>query len=466
MATLLEYGEADFALSQFAGALGDTTNAAMLLKRSQSWQNVFDTSSNMFNAKLLDGTFIAGEGLTSSQGMVEGSASEYRWIMSYDRLAQLTAMGGPTVVNPLLEAFFAKLDDFSGQGALMTNEFEMGAQYWFNYTGEPWKTQDAVNRMRTQMYTDTPAYINNNDDLGALSSQLVWSMMGMYPAHPGSAILTLNGPEFPGVKVHLPSGKSILVLAPGASESNPYIQSLKVNGQSSNKTELDPSIVDNGGTLEFTMGATANTSWGTNAVDAPTSFGATSTSVVPLFPPGPMVLAPGATATVNVGAQSARADVSQTVSWQASGSGLTVSPTSGQLTLAAGAQATSPMTITAPANEGHYMIPFVLTSSTGLTPPSAALAVVVAAAGSFWPYFNNAGICDDGTGAANFDSVGYSYSTQALAAGGATPGGTINVGGLAYTWPNTTSGTARQRRGQRADRHLRERRQDHARPAR
>ena len=49
VATLLEYGEADFALSQFASALGDTANASMLLQRSQSWQNVFDPSVNMFN---------------------------------------------------------------------------------------------------------------------------------------------------------------------------------------------------------------------------------------------------------------------------------------------------------------------------------------------------------------------------------------------------------------------------------
>ncbi len=437
VATLLEYGEADFALAQFAAALGDTVNSGLMLTRSQNWQNVFDSSVNMFNAKLSDGTFVAGEGLTSGQGMVEGSASEYRWIMSYDRLAQMTAMGGPAVVNPLLDAFFTKLDDFSGQGALMTNEFEMGAQYWFNYTGEPWKTQDAVNRMRTQMYTDTPAFINNNDDLGALSSQLVWSMMGLYPAHPGSGILTLNGPEFPGVKIHLPSGASILLLANGASESNPYIQSLNLNGQPSSKTELDPSILENGGTLEFTMGATPNMNWGT---DAPTSFGSASTSVVPVFPVGPVVMAPGSTMTANVGAQSARMDVSQTVSWSTSATGITVSPTSGQLTVAAGAQATSPLTITAPGTEGRYMIPFSLTSSTGLTPPGAALAVIVAAAGSFWPYFNNAGISDDGSGVANFDGEGYTYSTQALAAGGATPGATITVGGIAYTWPNETSG--------------------------
>ena len=112
VATLLEYTEADFALSQFAAALGDTANAAMLLKRSQNWQNVFDPATKMFVPKRLDGTFVGGMGLTSDQGMVEGSASQYRWIVSFDRRAQIAAMGGRAVVNSALDAFFANLDDF------------------------------------------------------------------------------------------------------------------------------------------------------------------------------------------------------------------------------------------------------------------------------------------------------------------------------------------------------------------
>jgi len=54
-----------------------------------------------------------------------------------------------------------------------------------------------VNRLRTQVFHDAPMFTDNNDDLGALSSELVWSMLGFYPEIPGSAQLVLNGPEFP-----------------------------------------------------------------------------------------------------------------------------------------------------------------------------------------------------------------------------------------------------------------------------
>jgi predicted alpha-1,2-mannosidase len=46
------------------------------------------------------------------------------------------------------------------------------------------------------------------------------------------------------------------------------------------------------------------------------------------------------------------------------------------------------------------------------------------------------GISDDAhPGAGDLDLVGFSYSAQALAAAGLTPGGTLSVDGLTYTWP-------------------------------
>jgi len=80
------------------------------------------------------------------------------------------------------------------------------------------------------------------------------------------------------------------------------------------------------------------------------------------------------------------------------------------------------------------MLPLQLESSLGVAAPGPSIALIVASPGTIWPYFNNAGISDDTTGLANFDGGGYSYSAQALAAAGATPGGTITVGSVKYTW--------------------------------
>ncbi|HEX6448140.1 MAG TPA: glycoside hydrolase family 3 C-terminal domain-containing protein [Trebonia sp.] len=55
--------------------------------------------------------------------------------------------------------------------------------------------------------------------------------------------------------------------------------------------------------------------------------------------------------------------------------------------------------------------------------------------------YNTAGVSDDSDPAAgNFDGSGYSYSAQALASVGITPGGTVSSGGYNFTWPNVAAG--------------------------
>jgi endo-alpha-N-acetylgalactosaminidase len=55
--------------------------------------------------------------------------------------------------------------------------------------------------------------------------------------------------------------------------------------------------------------------------------------------------------------------------------------------------------------------------------------------------FNNVGVTDDSaTSGGQFDSSGDSYSAQALAAAGITPGSTISHDGVSFTWPNVASG--------------------------
>jgi predicted alpha-1,2-mannosidase len=55
-------------------------------------------------------------------------------------------------------------------------------------------------------------------------------------------------------------------------------------------------------------------------------------------------------------------------------------------------------------------------------------------------YYDNNGISPDSDQAcANMDGDGYSFSANALAAAGLTPGATVTSGGLTYTWPNVAA---------------------------
>ena len=56
--------------------------------------------------------------------------------------------------------------------------------------------------------------------------------------------------------------------------------------------------------------------------------------------------------------------------------------------------------------------------------------------------FNNIAITDESnTTPGNFDGGGDSYSAQALATAGASPGGTVTHKGASFTWPSAASGT-------------------------
>jgi predicted alpha-1,2-mannosidase len=434
--TLLEYDSEDLALSHFAAALGDSKDQAMLEARANNWQNVFDLSNDLLVGRNSDGSFVPGINPTSTTRYVEGTAYEYLWNVPNNYPALFALLGGKNQVVPALEEFLSQ-PDASGTHALLTNEFGFGEQYALDYAGDPAGTQAAVNNIRNNMYRPGPSGLDDNDDLGANSSAFVWEMLGMYPENSGIANLVFNSPGFPSATISLPNGNTIAINAPGASPSQYYVSSLKINGSPYNKLYVPWSTLSAGATMNWTLTASPTT-WANAAAAAPPAFTAGQQSVLASVDPSNVVLQPGASATATLLAAN---DTSSTlkVSWTASAaSGLTVSPAQGTLNLAPGKRNSGQVTVAASgtAADGRSTVTFNLTTSNG-EQKAVTLAVAVAKRGELWPYYTNAGITDDtDTSAATYDGGGWSYSAQALAAQGVTPGGTVTVDGIEYTWPD------------------------------
>jgi putative alpha-1,2-mannosidase len=146
----------------------------------------------------------------------------------------------------------------------------------YNYVGQPWKTQETVDRVRRELFGPTPVGEPGNDDLGAMSSWYVWAALGLYPITPGTAILTVNTPLFDRAEIALSTGKSIRISAPGASNGLKYINGFSVDGKASVQTFLPDSIIRAGGDVAFSLSAVPNMVWGTAESSAPPSFGAGS----------------------------------------------------------------------------------------------------------------------------------------------------------------------------------------------
>jgi beta-galactosidase len=100
--------------------------------------------------------------------------------------------------------------------------------------------------------------------------------------------------------------------------------------------------------------------------------------------------------------------------------------------------------ITAPASlssagAGSITAAATFTLDSGQVSQSTTVPVSIAATLS--ESFNNAGISDDSdVTAADFDGVGNSYSAEALAAAGLTPGTAFTHDGITFTWPDVPPG--------------------------
>jgi predicted alpha-1,2-mannosidase len=440
VATMLEYDTEDVALSQFATALGDTKDAAMLQQRANNWENLFDPYNDLLNPRDENGQLVPGIVPTFPDSdelyYVEGDAYEYLWDTPNDYPALFSLLGGDSKVNPLLTQYMSQPNGY-GMFGQITNEFDLGEQNAQDYSGDPAGAQLANNTIRNTVYLPGPSGLANNDDLGAESSQFIFEMLGFYPENSGSDNLLLNGPGFPHAVINLPNGRAIVVNAHGASPTDFYVKSLTINGRPDSRLYVPYSQLSRGAVLNYGM-STTPTSWGSAPADAPPSYTAGLRPVVGYTSSQQVTVAPGTSTTVKIEAQDATGTaqgVQASVSVPA-GSGLTVTPGSGSFNVPANGSGSLSVTVSASASSAQtfYTVPVKLTDGS-TTLPTVNLTVLVATPGSLLTAFNNSGISDDSNVTGNFDGDGFSYSEQALAAAGLVAGKPVTAGGVQFTWP-------------------------------
>ncbi|WP_080044901.1 GH92 family glycosyl hydrolase [[Actinomadura] parvosata] len=430
--TTLEYAVADFGIAQLAGRLGDTATRDAFMKRAQSWQSVYNPANSWIQPRFGDGSFVPGFDPASASMYVEGNGAQYHWMVPHNPRGLFDAMGGDAKAMARLDTFFTELNAGPAKPyAYLGNEPSLLTPWLYAWAGRPYKTQDLVARARKELFKPTPDGLTGNDDLGTMGAWYVWASMGMYPAIPGRAELVLNSPAFEQIVVTRSNGRTITINAPGASDTNRYVQGLKVNGTASDKAWLPEGFT---GRLDYTLGPEPDTAFG--ATDPPPSFQAGMQPYLVSLAPGAAPVEPGGTVTTTLTVQAVGAG--GTLTWTADPpAGVTVTPASGTVNVPANGQATAELTVTAAADlaTGFTTVPVEVAGT------SAAVKLNVARRGTIEWHQNNAGIGDDDeAGLANFDGVGWSYSAQALAAAGARPGGTVTWKGYDFTWPDREPG--------------------------
>lgn len=261
--TTLEYATTDYAISRFAQALGDATNAAAMLKRSENWKNVirpaFASGGSMTPPRLSDRN-SNGSWVANSFGEVEGNVEQYTWMVPFDIPGLIDTLGGDTAVLPRLDTFNAYLNAGAKSPHLwIGNEPSLATPWLYNWTSRPDKTQALVRRIIDEQFTTAASGLPGNDDEGAISGWFVWASLGLYPEVPAVPGFTLSSPLFSHAVIRLGNGKTLTIDARQAGST--YVQDAALNGAALTSTWLDFDKVKDGGALTFDLGD-APSRWG------------------------------------------------------------------------------------------------------------------------------------------------------------------------------------------------------------
>jgi len=295
VATTLEYSWDDYALALFARKLGKEVDYQMFLKRAGNYRNVFDSSIGFMRGKTADGQWISPFDPREPYYnfmMKEASGWSTLWLVPHDIQGLINLLGGR-------QAFTAKLDEFfstpySAKGIcrdctgvlgqyVQGNQPDQQVAYYYDWAGQPWKTQQLTRRILETMYGSDKNGLAfpGMDDQGSTASWYVMSAMGFYPVDPSSPAYILGSPIFSQVKIHLENGKTFAIVAHNNSEKNLYIQSATLNGKLWNKPWFTHSDLADGGSLVLNMGPLPNKKWG-SAPDSPPPSMTLPTHTVPI----------------------------------------------------------------------------------------------------------------------------------------------------------------------------------------
>ncbi|WP_237404617.1 GH92 family glycosyl hydrolase [Actinacidiphila reveromycinica] len=451
----LEWAVDDFSIAQLAGAAGQDAVAGTFSRRGQNWQNILDPASGYLEPRGEDGRFpdatgfqTPGDGQFGQEGYDEGNAAQYNWLVPQDMAGLITSMGGPGAAAQRLDTFFSQLNAGPNAPYMWAgNEIDFGVPWVYNQVGQPWKTQRTVREIATTLFSPTPDGEPGNDDLGAQSSWYVWAALGMYPATPGTADLTLNSPMFPRVVLDLPGKAADLdIRAPQAADDAPYVHKLTLDGHTWARTYLPPSVVSHGGRLDFTLSTTPDTHWAASPSDASPSYRTAERDFLATATPNQSVVAAGgAPADLTVHVQRLAGHANAVSVAAAPPEGLAVTPAGTPVVLDAKTGAgTAELAVRAAAGtpDGYYEVPLTVRGKgAGASQVRLGAIVLVAAKDSLAADYDNVGATQDGDHAGgDLDGAGSTFSREALAAAGLDGGARGQVSGTTFVWPDAPVG--------------------------
>ena len=134
------------------------------------------------------------------------------------------------------------------------NEPSHHIAYLFNYVDQPWRTQEIVHQITTELYHDGPDGLCGNEDCGQMSAWYIMNAMGFYPVAPGDTRYSIGKPLHSEIRIKQDDEKEFVLTALNLSPENIYVQEVKLDGVRLKEPFIDHADIVAGKHLEFVMG--------------------------------------------------------------------------------------------------------------------------------------------------------------------------------------------------------------------
>ena len=276
----LEYMLADWAAAQagkafldaqkdeFSGLPADIRQTVdYLSQRASGYKNLYDPRVGFLRSRNSKGDFNPIDGFNpahQTSDYTEGNPWQYLWLVPHDVEGLMAMLGGREVALKRLDDLFAadsKLNadanpDITGLIGQYAhgNEPSHHTAYLYALMGEPRKTAKIVHQIQRELYTDQPAGLCGNEDVGQMSAWYILSALGFYQVEPCGGRYVLGSPLVKEATLHVGNGKTFTIRTHGLSDKAFYIKKAILNG----KPMKSPLILNHqdivcGGTLDIYM---------------------------------------------------------------------------------------------------------------------------------------------------------------------------------------------------------------------
>jgi len=276
----LEYMLADWAAAQagkafldaqkdeFSGLPADIRQTVdYLSQRASGYKNLYDPRVGFLRSRNSTGDFNPIDGFNpahQTSDYTEGNPWQYLWLVPHDVEGLMAMLGGREVALKRLDDLFAadsKLNadanpDITGLIGQYAhgNEPSHHTAYLYALMGEPRKTAKIVHQIQRELYTDQPAGLCGNEDVGQMSAWYILSALGFYQVEPCGGRYVLGSPLVKEATLHVGNGKTFTIRTHGLSDKAFYIKKAILNG----KPMKSPLILNHqdivcGGTLDIYM---------------------------------------------------------------------------------------------------------------------------------------------------------------------------------------------------------------------